>query len=418
MKVAHLSDTSKPSRNGIATSLETLTNALIALDCKCLIISPSTGFIGSFENDHWRLPSVPSGLADIRISIAPLRRQVQRIRSWEPDVLHVHTPGPVGLLGTIASKKLGIPLVHTYHTDLYSYADAYHVPTWIMRVVLIIYSARLAGLAGLSQQASTAFRGNRKTVIDEANRILLSEADVIILPTSAALQRRSLPVDMDAVRFIPTAPRMTTEKTSESTMAFRDRFRIPRNSPVVLFVGRLSGEKNIPLLLDAFRELLSYDDSIKLLLIGPVFKRRQFRRLLRRTGIDDQVIITGPLSPEYVWQAYSASDVLAFPSLTDSQGVVLDEAALAGLPIVLADADLYHAHPLAAVMRLTEHEPIPFARGIMAALSSRITVGVGGNAALSRAAQYTPEQFATWVLGAYESAITVRDNKLSTGKTR
>jgi glycosyltransferase involved in cell wall biosynthesis len=180
-----------------------------------------------------------------------------------------------------------------------------------------------------------------------------------------------------------------------------------------LFVGRLGSEKNIPLLLDAFRELLSLDDSTKLLLVGPIFKKRQFYRLLRRAGIGDQVIITGPLSPEYIWQAYSASDVFAFPSLTDSQGVVLDEAALAGLPIVLVDADLYRAHPL-AVMRLTEPDPIAFARGIMAALSSRPAVRVEDDGALPRVPQYTPEQFALQVLEVYESAITARGNKLST----
>jgi glycosyltransferase involved in cell wall biosynthesis len=315
----------------------------------------------------------------------------------------------------MASKELAIPLVHTYHTDLYSYADAYHVPTWIMRVILITYSAKLVGFASLSR-ASAALRGDRKAVIDEANRALLSEADIIILPTSAALQRRSLPVDLDTVRFIPTAPRMTTEKPNRSRMSFRNKYRIPPNSPVILFVGRLGNEKNIPLLLDTFQNLLYFDGSIKLLLVGPIFKKRQFGRLLRRTGIDDQVIITGPLSPIYVWQAYCASDVFAFPSLTDSQGVVLDEAALAGLPIVLTDADLYHAHPLAAAMRLTEPESIAFARGIMTALSSRPTVRVQDDVALSRVTQYTPGQFASLVLEAYESAIMTRGNKRQPAK--
>jgi 1,2-diacylglycerol 3-alpha-glucosyltransferase len=410
VKIAHFSDTSEPSRNGIATSLQTLTYALVGLGCKCLTVSPSVGWAGSYENDHWRLPSFPSGLADIRLATGSRRRKVQRVMSWQPDVIHVHTPGPVGLLGTMVSKRLDIPLVHTYHTDLYSYANAYRVPTWIMRLTLITY---LAGLSELAQ-ASAVLRGDRQLVIDDANRTLLSEADVIVLPTSAALRRRSLPVDMDTVRFIPTAPRMPATTPNAARIAFRSRFQVSAtSSKVVLFVGRVSAEKNIPLLLDAFRELLSFDNSATLVLVGPVFKKRQFGRTLRRAGIEGRVIITGPLSPEYVWQAYSASDVFAFPSLTDSQGVVLDEAALAGLPIVLTDANLYHAHPLSAVMRLTEPEPRDFAEGIIDALSSRLNLKATDGVLSPRATRYTPEQFAAKVLEAYDSAIIARSKRSS-----
>jgi 1,2-diacylglycerol 3-alpha-glucosyltransferase len=410
VKIAHFSDTSEPSRNGIATSLQTLTYALVGLGCKCLTVSPSVGWAGSYENDHWRLPSFPSGLADIRLATGSRRRKVQRVMSWQPDVIHVHTPGPVGLLGTMVSKRLDIPLVHTYHTDLYSYANAYRVPTWILRLTLITY---LAGLSELAQ-ASAVLRGDRQLVIDDANRTLLSEADVIVLPTSAALRRRSLPVDMDTVRFIPTAPRMPATAPNAARIAFRSRFQVSAtSSKVVLFVGRVSAEKNIPLLLDAFRELLSFDNSATLVLVGPVFKKRQFGRTLRRAGIEGRVIITGPLSPEYVWQAYSASDVFAFPSLTDSQGVVLDEAALAGLPIVLTDANLYHAHPLSAVMRLTEPEPRDFAEGIIDALSSRLNLKATDGVLSPRATRYTPEQFAAKVLEAYDSAIIARSKRSS-----
>jgi 1,2-diacylglycerol 3-alpha-glucosyltransferase len=410
VKVAHFSDTSEPSRNGISTSLQTLTHALVEVGCECLTVSPSVGWAGSYENDHWRLPSFPSGLADIRIAPGPHRRKVQRVMSWQPDVLHVHTPGPVGLLGTMISKRFDIPLVHTYHTDLYSYANAYRVPTWIIRLSLLTYLARLSELA----QASAVLRGDRQLVIDEANHALLSQADVIVLPTSAALQRRPLPVDMDSVRFIPTAPRMPATTRNTARIAFRSRFQVSAtSSTVVLFVGRVSSEKNIPLLLDAFQKLLSFDSSATLVLVGPVFKKRQFSRTLSRAGIEGHVIITGPLSPECVWEAYSASDVFAFPSLTDSQGVVLDEAALAGLPIVLTDANLCHAHPLSAAMRLTEPEPRDFAEGIIDALSSRLNLGITGSVLSPRATRYTPEQFAAKALEAYDSAIIVRSKSSS-----
>src|SRR4029079_13323070 len=95
-----------------------------------------------------RLRAIPLGVADLRMSRWVLRaaaadKATGALARWAPDVIHVHTPGPTGLLGVLAARRLGVPRVQTYHPDLHAYADAYHCPARAIQAGLRLYARRL-----------------------------------------------------------------------------------------------------------------------------------------------------------------------------------------------------------------------------------------------------------------------------------
>ena len=131
MRVANFTDTYLPRRDGVITSIRTLVTALEERDHRCLTVVPRHPDQEE-QPGLLRLLAVPCGVAELRLSPWLLRGAaggpLAQIAAFDPDVVHVHTPGPVGLLGVLAARRLSVPLVQTYHTDLHAYAQAYRFP--------------------------------------------------------------------------------------------------------------------------------------------------------------------------------------------------------------------------------------------------------------------------------------------------
>lgn len=346
VRVAHFSDTFLPRRDGIVTSLRTTISTLDAAGHPGLLVVPrfpshTCGEVGL------PLPSVSIGVAGLRFCPTRLRH-VESVAQWAPQVVHMHTPGSVGLLGVLTARELGLPSVVTYHTDLHAYADAYRIPTSLLRVAMRYYAGRLS--------VATPAPRHRRAIIDAINTLLLGAADTIIFPTEAILQRTPLPLPHDRVLVVPSGVAHTVTPP-DAGPRFRTRWEIPERAPLVLFVGRVHHEKGVDLLVKAFRTVLDDHPDARLVLIGAVYRPRWLRGLLTSAGIADRTIITGQQSAPTVAEAYAAAQVFAFPSVTDTQGLVLQEAALAGLPSVVVDASLHEASPLRSALLLAPPTP-------------------------------------------------------------
>ncbi|MEV1289422.1 glycosyltransferase [Micromonospora sp. NPDC049679] len=399
LRVVHFSDTYLPRRDGVIASLHTLTDALAAVGHDCLTVAPH----------HRQQPDLPDllalralscGLADLRLLPWPTNAHVEQIAAWRPDLIHVHTPGPVGLLGTFAAQRLGLPVVHTYHTDLHAYAEAYRVPTSAVRLLAKLYARRLGVTAGHCTE-----RG-RHGAVDAVNRLLLHDADAVIVPTPAVLSRAALPVPQERVFLVPAA--VPPPRGAVRPAEFRDRHGIARPDRMVLFVGRVNREKGVDLLLPAFARILAAEPRARLVLVGAVYERRWLRRLIRRAGVADRVVITGQLAGDQVADAYASADVLAFPSRTDTQGLVLQEAALAGVPSVLADPVLHRTGALGDTTVLADASPAGFAAAVIRLLGDPEAARRQGAAARALALRHTPERYGAAMLDVYRHALAQR----------
>jgi 1,2-diacylglycerol 3-alpha-glucosyltransferase len=394
-RIAHFTDTYLPRRDGVVTSLQTL---CAALDTEAtLTVVPRHGdqIAGS---DLLQLRSLPCGVADLRLGGWPSRRQIGLVAAWRPDLIHVHTPGPMGLLGTIAAATLGVPLVHSYHTDLYAYADAYRVPASAISLGVGLYSRRLGSPVAESECAS-----RRHQALDRLNLLLMGGAAAVVVPTPAVLSRGGLPVPESRIFLVPAGVRPRSASPS-SVDDFRARYGLNPADPMALFVGRVNREKGVDLLLSSFARAVAAVPSARLVLVGAVYEPRWLRRLLAASGVADRVVVTGQLGPDDVVSAYAAASVFAFPSLTDTQGLVLQEAALAGLPVLLADEQLHRTGVLGDTALLAAPTPSEFGDALAQILADPSTAAASGARARERATQHTPERYAATMRDVYAFA--------------
>src|SRR5690606_5118318 len=172
----------------------------------------------------------------------------------------------------------------------------------------------------------------------------------------------------------------------------------------IAYVGRLSAEKNLETLLHAMaRRVLPAVPGARLNIIGDGH-RQKYERMAESLGISHAVAFAGPAPPELVGHLLSSCGLLAHPSLTETQGLVIAEAALVGLPAVVLDADLegvvQHDHTGyvaasvdrfgAALVRLLQRPDI----------RNRL----GANAR-SASAEYTSARYASRVVDVYNELV-------------
>jgi glycosyltransferase involved in cell wall biosynthesis len=397
-RVAHFTDTYLPRRDGVVTSLRTLCDALTADGCATVTVAPRHRSQAP-DPDLLALGSLPCGVADLRLGGWPTRARVERVAAWRPDLIHVHTPGPMGLLGTFAARLLGVPLVHSYHTDLYAYADAYRIPARAIELGLALYARRIGVSA--PQRPETCSR--RHAALDGLNHVLLGDAAAVVVPTPAVLARGGLPVPDERIFLVPAGVAQRTPDAAQ-VAEFQRRHRIVGDGPIALFVGRVNREKGIDLLLAAFARTLRRVPDARLVLIGAVYEPRWLHGLLRSSGVADRVTVTGQLPPDEVAAAYALAQVFAFPSRTDTQGLVLQEAALAGVPSLLADPQLHRTGVLGSAARLAEPTPQGYGDALACLLADPAAARELGAAARERALRHTPAQYAAAMREVYELA--------------
>ncbi len=416
MRVVHFTDTYLPRRDGVITSIRTLVQAFGAAGHEALTVVPRHPDQPS-DQPLLRLRAVPLGVAGLRVSPWPLRAAaclgtLAEVARAEPDVIHVHTPGPVGLLGVVAARRLGLPLVQTYHTDLHAYVEAYRFPVPALRAGVRLYARRLdlprppvrRGRSNRGWRPSSR-PGRRRDALDACNALLLSDCDAVVVPTRAVLNRIALPVPGDRIFVVPSgvAPRLTTP---EQVDTFRRRYGVA-DDRVILFVGRINREKGIELLIDAFARIAERHLTAKLILVGAMYEPRWYTGLLRRVGpsVASRVVWVGEQPAEVVAAAYEAADVFAFPSRTDTQALVLQEAALAAVPVVLADPGLHELGAMAGAGVCASEGPAEFAEALLGLLEDPEAARERGAHAATLAAERTPARYCAAMVDVYDHAI-------------
>jgi glycosyltransferase involved in cell wall biosynthesis len=398
MRVAHFTDTYLPRRDGVVTSVLTLDRALRAAGHESMLVVPRhPAVVAEAGQRLLTLRSVPSGVAGLRLVPWPRGRHVGQVAAWSPDVVHVHTPGPAGLLGVLTARRLGVPLVHTYHTDLDAYVDAYRVPTSALRVLLSVYRHRLGDAGPVAAQG-------RAELLREVVRLVLGDAHAVVVPTPAILDRVTLPVPAERVHVVPTGVAPATVPTG-AVEAFRRRYRIGAGERVVLAVGRVNAEKGVDLLVAAFARVLATQPRARLVLVGEVYDEAALEGAVTAAGVRRRVVVTGQLPPQGVAAAYVVTQrtggVLAFPSRTDTQGLVLQEAAHAGVPAAMTDEDLCARGPLAGAALCGPPTPAGFAAAVEALLANSVLARSLAHRARLAVQAHTPAAYGVAMLKLY-----------------
>jgi len=230
----------------------------------------------------------------LRIGVPSLPAAVDAVGEGRFDLVHVCAPGPAGLIGVLLAKALRLPLVGSYHTELTAYAGL---------------RSGDAGIAGAMQLAVAGFYGACDVLLSP------SAASDAMLESIGVPGERVLRWDrgVDTARFNP---------------ALREAGRFP-GEVNVLYSGRITREKGVDLLAQAFLQARTEDERLHLVLAGGGPERERLAELL-----GPHATFLGWLEGDELARAYASADVFLFPSATDTFGQVILEAQASGLPVV------------------------------------------------------------------------------------
>ncbi len=236
------------------------------------------------------------------------------VRIWtenRPDVVHLVIEGPLGSSALSAARKLGIPVSSDFHTNFHSYSRHYGFG--------LLYKAVAAHL-----------------------RKLHNRTDTTLVPTNelrATLAKDGYQNLQVVARGVDTAlfhPGKRSEKLR------RQWGLVGEEELAVIYVGRISAEKNLPLVLRTFKAMQAINPKLKLVMVGDGPIRAELQQQ------HPEVVFAGMRSGEDLAAYYASGDIFLFPSMTETFGNVTVEAMASGLAVV--------ASRYAAAAEHIEHE--------------------------------------------------------------
>ncbi|MDQ2817956.1 MAG: glycosyltransferase [Candidatus Eremiobacteraeota bacterium] len=313
MKIALFTEVYQPIVNGVVASVDALASQLRHAGHEAYTFAPHIPKGGETSGRVFRMPSLPlPSRSQYRLTLPLVARRNKRRFLSLCDIIHSHSLFITGWMAAYyARHRFRVPLVFTYHTMLDNYAH---------------YSPL----------------GPRLTsqLTRELTRSYANAADAVIVPTqTAAAQLRAqdvsapiciVPTGIDMAAFGGVAPARAA--------AIRRRFAIADDAPLGLLVSRLAHEKSVPVVLEAFRFVHERLPAARLLIVGGGPLADELKAQVSAGKLRDAVRFAGSVPPDELPAYYAAADVFAFPSVTETQGLVLAEAFAAGLPVVAIDA--------------------------------------------------------------------------------
>ncbi len=247
--------------------------------------------------------------------------------------VHIATPGPLGLLGLLAGKLLGLRITFAFHTDIPTYARTY---TGDPDLEEILWKA-FVFIGKISHKFFVPSEYYRKVFVNRG----LSYGKI-------SLFRRGVDTDL----FSP-------EKREEGFWA--RRLGIKKHQRVILYVGRVSKEKG----LDTFLYVARCFPEDVFVIVGDGPYRREIEAKRPKN-----VHLTGYMVGEELAKAYASSDVFLFPSETETYGQVVLEAMASGLPVIVSSKGASHEHVQEGVNGLIATRPEEYVEALSLLLSN------------------------------------------------
>jgi glycosyltransferase involved in cell wall biosynthesis len=306
LRIAHFTDTFYQI-NGVALTLQQQV-ALARKNDKGLTIitcdwnvggAPEPGIknfqpVGSYDLDEY---------PEFRLHFPPFLEMLKYCHRERFTAIHTATPGPVGLAALAIARILKLPCYSTYHTSIPQYARCLtedpDIEELAWKYICWYYDQM--------DRVYAPSRSTRQELIDKgltAEKILLFARGI------------------DTERFHP----------AKRNGFFENRFPF-KSGLKLLYVGRVSREKNLRVLGEAFKQICLKRDDLTLVIVGDGPYLKEFQTWMA----DTPCVFTGYLEGDDLAAAYASADLFIFPSTTDTFGNVILEAQASGLPVIVTD---------------------------------------------------------------------------------
>ena len=292
--------------NGVATTIRKMTAAGAAAGKELTVVTsrnnlhirdiPIKNFppIGEFELPEYELQ---------KLSFPPILQMLDYVQREKFTEIVISTPGPVGLTALLAAKMLNLQTSGIYHTDFPQY----------IRIL-----TEDSFLESVAWRYMHWFYGQLDTVFVNSEEYRQSW----IKRGFDSAKLKILPRGLDTEMFTP----------ARRKPAFWEKFGVDNGEVRLLYVGRISREKDLDVLANAYRRLRDEGLPVHLFVVGHGPYSEAFARSL------PEAFFTGYLTGKELATAYASADIFIFPSTTDTFGNVILEAQACGVPVVVSDS--------------------------------------------------------------------------------
>src|SRR2546426_3397625 len=292
--------------NGVATAIRKMTAAGAAAGKDLIVVTsrselricdiPIKNFppIGEFELPEYELQ---------KLSFPPILQMLDYIQREKFSEIIISTPGPIGLTALLAAKMLNLQTSGIYHTDFPQYVRILTEDSF---------------LESVTWRYMHWFYGQLDTVFVNSEEYRESWIKRGFEPDKLKIFPRGL----DTQLFHPI----------RRDPGFFEKFGARNGRIRLLYVGRVSREKDLDLLGEAYRRLRDEGLSIQLCVVGHGPYSREFSESL------PEALFTGYLTGKELAAAYASADIFVFPSTTDTFGNVIIEAQASGVPVIVSDS--------------------------------------------------------------------------------
>lgn len=314
MRIGFFTDTYLPNVDGVVRTVVDLRRQLEARgNTVSVFTAGSPAKEGNADPQVFYHRSLPFPLyPQYKVALFPYVSALTNARKQNLDLVHSHAMASMGPASVITAKTLKVPLIGTFHT-------------------LLPNAVQLISWGKASSQAASR-------MVWRALELYYAPFDAVTAPShviARTLQEhgisgvRVIPNGVDPARFSPSAGLALEE---------RNRLGLKRDEPVMLVAGRLSPEKNVPVIVKAAKTVIRQLPKAKLIISGEGPAMREVERAVKTAGIGGSIIKVGFVTDSQLRGLYSAADVMVTASTFETQGLCALEALSCGTPVVAADA--------------------------------------------------------------------------------
>lgn len=302
-----------PSKGGMETSVINLCKGLAQAGHEPFVFAPKYPNYADKDKNIFRYQSIRFNYGGYFyvIPIPFFSNMESVVRNLGLDIIHSHQPYSLGDEAMKYARKFNIPLAFTYHIK---YEDYSHYIPLIPKAVAKKYIKR-----------TTTVYSNR--------------CDAVVAPSSATKRLLEDNGVKSRIEIIPSGINIEEfAKDAGNREELRAKYKIGPTDVALITACRITEEKNVKFLVEAFRKIRSKCKNAKFIIVGDGAVKKDLVEMVKDYGIVNDVIFTGMVGKDDIIKLYQASDIFVFASHTETQGLVAVEAMSAGIPAVCVKA--------------------------------------------------------------------------------
>ncbi len=323
MRIGIFTDAYEPHTSGVTTSINMLKNTLESMHHEVYIVTANLEkykFKYNKERKIIYIPGIKTGIYNTRLTNIYSKKALKIIKEWNLDIIHSQTEFGIGMFSRIVAKKLNIPVVHTYHTLYEDY----------------VYYVTHGHFDNLG----------KKLAIKITKYFCDKKCDELIVPTNKIRELfqnkyhitrniNVIPTGIDTNKF-----KINNEITKE-IIKLKKKYKIKDQDFIIGSVGRIAKEKSFDLLIKNFKDLVTKDQNIKLIIVGDGPEKNNLEELTKELNLENNIIFTGLIDYNLIPAYYNLFNIMTTYSKTETQGLTIIESLAASTPVICIEDESF-----------------------------------------------------------------------------